>query len=181
MSSINNLYAHDAYHDMVSSPEDVSQAIPMNVDSHTIHEINPGDMLPHDDGNIVEQSTMVPGNEMLYANSQVIENQMTAIDAATILAAANERRAVRPAYKLSVKLIDTYKTINKIYYENKARRQKEQQTEPNSSSSAGNARSGVNNDGYDDNNYNYLLGESGDGEIFNNRYVFKYKIGSVRE
>jgi hypothetical protein len=33
----------------------------------------------------------------------------------------------RPVYKLSVKLIDTYKHINKIYYEAKAKRLREQQ------------------------------------------------------
>jgi hypothetical protein len=152
MSSTNESYPHDTYHDMVSSPDDESQAHPMQDDSGTIHD--------------PLAETQVP----------------VTIDDAAIAAAAEERRAIRPAYKLSVKLIDTYKNINKIYYENKAKRQKEKQaSETISSSSASHGRTGVNNEGYDDNNYNYILREGGDGELFNNRYVFKYKIGSVRE
>ncbi len=45
----------------------------------------------------------------------------------------------RPVYKLSVKLIDTYKHINKIYYEAKAKRLREQQEV---------TRGGVHNEGY---------------------------------
>ena len=37
------------------------------------------------------------------------------------------------------------------------------------------ARGGVNNDGYDDANYDYIL--SGDGEIFADRYILKNRVG----
>jgi hypothetical protein len=74
----------------------------------------------------------------------------------------------RPVFKLSVKLIDTYKNINKVYYEAKAKRLREQ---------ADVARGGVNNDGYDDANYDYIL--SGDGEVFADRYILKHRIGKV--
>lgn len=72
----------------------------------------------------------------------------------------------RPVHKLSVQLIDTYKNINKAYYEAKALRQKETSN-----------RGGVYNDGYDDQHYDYII--SGD-EIFADRYVLKHRIGKVR-
>ena len=71
----------------------------------------------------------------------------------------------RPVYRLSVKLIDTYKHINKVYYEAKAKRLREQQ---------GGARGGAYNDGYDDQNYDYII--HGD-EIFAERYILKHRIG----
>ena len=71
----------------------------------------------------------------------------------------------RPCHKLSVNLINTYKYINKVYYEAKARRLR-QQTETK--------RNGVNNNGYDDQNYDYIV--RGD-EIFAERYILKQVIG----
>lgn len=71
----------------------------------------------------------------------------------------------RPIFKLSVNLIDTYKYINKVYYEAKAKRLLEQKDS---------ARGGVHNDGYDDQNYDYIL--QGD-EIVNDRYILKHKMG----
>lgn len=73
----------------------------------------------------------------------------------------------RPIYRLSVKLIDTYKFINKVYYEAKARKIREQQ---------GSSRVGVHNDGYDDQNYDYII--HGD-EMFAERYILKHRIGKV--
>lgn len=71
----------------------------------------------------------------------------------------------RPIFKLSVKLIDTYKYINKVYYEAKAKKLKEQ---------SDTTRKGVHNDGYDDQNYDYIL--LGD-EIINDRYILKHRMG----
>jgi dual specificity tyrosine-phosphorylation-regulated kinase 1 len=71
----------------------------------------------------------------------------------------------RPVLRLSVKLIETYKEINKIYYEAKAKKLREQQ---------GGTRGGVYNDGYDDQHYDYLI--HGD-EIFAERYILKHRIG----
>lgn len=73
----------------------------------------------------------------------------------------------RPVYRLSVKLIDTYKYINKVYYEAKARKIREQQ---------GNNRVGIYNEGYDDQNYDYII--HGD-EMFAERYILKHRIGKV--
>jgi dual specificity tyrosine-phosphorylation-regulated kinase 1 len=71
----------------------------------------------------------------------------------------------RPVFKLSVRLIDTYKYINKVYYETKAKRMKEQ---------ADVTRGGVHNDGYDDAHYDYkLIGD----EVFAERYVIKHRVG----
>lgn len=71
----------------------------------------------------------------------------------------------RPVHKLSVRLIDTYKLINKIYYEAKAQKLREQKDT---------TRVGVHNDGFDDQNYDYIL--RGD-EIMNDRYILKHKMG----
>mmetsp|Transcript_18241 Transcript_18241/g.30647 ORF Transcript_18241/g.30647 Transcript_18241/m.30647 type:complete len:544 (+) Transcript_18241:275-1906(+) len=71
----------------------------------------------------------------------------------------------RPIFKLSVRLIDTYKHINKVYYEAKAQKLREQRDS---------ARGGVHNDGYDDQNYDYIL--QGD-EILKDRYILKHKMG----
>jgi len=71
----------------------------------------------------------------------------------------------RPVYKLSVRLIDTYKHINKVYYEAKAKRIRDMQS---------GTRGGVYNDGYDDQNYDYII--HGD-EIFAERYILKHRIG----
>lgn len=73
----------------------------------------------------------------------------------------------RPIYCLSIKLIDTYKYINKVYYEAKAKKLRDQQ---------GSNREGVCNDGYDDHNYDYIV--HGD-EIFAERYILKHRIGKV--
>jgi hypothetical protein len=73
----------------------------------------------------------------------------------------------RPVLRLSVKLIETYKQINKIYYEAKAKKLRDQQ---------GGTRGGVYNDGYDDQHYDYLI--HGD-EIFAERYILKHRIGKV--
>lgn len=57
-------------------------------------------------------------------------------------------------------------TCNQVYYEAKAKRLREQ---------ADVTRGGVNNEGYDDVNYDYIL--SGDGEVFADRYILKHRIG----
>ena len=50
-----------------------------------------------------------------------------AVAAAVNVSSLLRNSSERPVYKLSVKLIDTYKHINKIYYEAKAKRLREQQ------------------------------------------------------
>ena len=72
----------------------------------------------------------------------------------------------RPIYKLSVRLIDTYKFINRVYYEARAKKSRE--------ASDANRRNGVYNDGYDDQQYDYILLNE---EIFYERYILKHRIG----
>lgn len=67
----------------------------------------------------------------------------------------------RPLYKLSVQLIDTYKLINKVYYERKTRRKAEQHEEEAS------------ND-WDDENYDYVVNVE---DTFAEHYVIKDRIG----
>ncbi len=55
-----------------------------------------------------------------------------------------------------------------VYYEAKAKRLREQ---------AETARGGVYNDGYDDQNYDYIL--KGD-EIIYDRYILKHRMGKVK-
>jgi dual specificity tyrosine-phosphorylation-regulated kinase 1 len=87
--------------------------------------------------------------------------------------------ADRPLIKLSVSLIDTYKQINTVYYEDRdARRharakeksakalEQQQQQQP--------GVGGANNHGWDDENYDYIVTQ---GEIFYNRYKIKERIG----
>jgi dual specificity tyrosine-phosphorylation-regulated kinase 1 len=64
---------------------------------------------------------------------------------------------------LSVRLIDTYREINRRYYE---ARNKQAASEA--------ARSGTFNDGFDDENYDYIVVE---GELFANRYRLRTKVG----
>jgi len=66
----------------------------------------------------------------------------------------------RPLIKLSVSLIDTYKHINKLYYDVKPDKVRQP--------------AGVNNNGYDDENFDYIVTV---GEIFNDRYIIKERIG----
>ena len=79
----------------------------------------------------------------------------------------------RPIYKLSVKLIDTYKYINKVYYEEKAKKAKtESSSGAGSSSTSG--RGGTYNEGYDDQHYDYILHNE---EVFADRYILRQRIG----
>lgn len=72
----------------------------------------------------------------------------------------------RPVYKLSVRLIDTYKHINRVYYEARAQR--------NRQSTDANRRGGIYNDGYDDQQYDYIIQNE---EVFADRYILKHRIG----
>ena len=73
----------------------------------------------------------------------------------------------RPVYKLSVQLIDTYKHINKVYYERKKKREEERKARAGS-------RSGANNNGYDDEHYDYILHHD---EVIQDRYEVQGRLG----
>lgn len=75
----------------------------------------------------------------------------------------------RPLVKLSVSLIDTYKQINKVYYEERDARRAARAAQKASQSSKG-----TNNNGWDDENYDYIVTS---GEMFYGRYVIKERIG----
>jgi hypothetical protein len=97
--------------------------------------------------------------------------------------------ATRPVVKLSVGLIDTYKHINTVYYEERdarrAARAKEKMsttataaasstTAATSGASGGGGPGGAQNDGWDDENYDYIVTP---GEIFYGRYRMMERIG----
>lgn len=71
----------------------------------------------------------------------------------------------RPLIKLSVSLIDTYKHINTVYYEERDARRKSKEKSKGS---------GANNNGWDDENYDYIITP---GELFYGRYRIKERIG----
>ena len=102
-------------------------------------------------------------------------------------------QADRPLIKLTVSLIDTYKCINDLYYEERDARRAARaagnanaakQSDNNSASQSGSqsrrqgsqsGASGKNNNGWDDENYDYIIRP---GELFyNDRYRIKERIG----
>jgi len=94
--------------------------------------------------------------------------------------------ADRPLIRLSISLIDTYKQINTIYYEERdarrAARAKEKaknkatssQATPSASAVATTGQQGTNNSGWDDEHYDYIVTP---GELFYGRYRIKERIG----
>ncbi|MED6292233.1 Dual specificity tyrosine-phosphorylation-regulated kinase 1A, partial [Characodon lateralis] len=78
--------------------------------------------------------------------------------------------ASAPLRKLSVDLIKTYKHINEVYYTKKKRRA--QQVPPDDSSTKKEKK--VYNDGYDDDNYDYIVKN---GEKWLDRYEIDSLIG----
>ena len=74
----------------------------------------------------------------------------------------------RPLIKLSVSLIDTYKTINTVYYEEREARKAARSKEKTKKGQ------GTNNSGWDDENYDYIITP---GELFYDRYRIKERIG----
>jgi hypothetical protein len=110
----------------------------------------------------------------------------------------------RPVIKLSVSLIDTYKNINNVYYEDRdarrANRAREKQAVATAAAASQSAAQkpaatlsgsgepgyaqqqpqsmigagGANNNGWDDENYDYIVTP---GELFSGRYKIKERIG----
>mmetsp|Transcript_21478 Transcript_21478/g.52919 ORF Transcript_21478/g.52919 Transcript_21478/m.52919 type:complete len:657 (+) Transcript_21478:310-2280(+) len=76
--------------------------------------------------------------------------------------------ADRPLMKLSVSLIDTYKRINTVYYEERDSRRAARAKEKTKKGQ------GVKNNGWDDENYDYIINP---GELFYNRYRIQERIG----
>jgi len=76
--------------------------------------------------------------------------------------------ADRPLIKLSVSLIDTYKKINTVYYEERDARRAARAKEKASKGQ------GANNNGWDDDNYDYIVTP---GELFYGRYKMMERIG----
>jgi len=72
----------------------------------------------------------------------------------------------RPLYKMSVQLIDTYKLINKVYYEKKLRRKAEKPLPPPTTASGKSE--------WDDENHDYVVRVE---DSFGEHYVIKERIG----
>jgi dual specificity tyrosine-phosphorylation-regulated kinase 1 len=82
--------------------------------------------------------------------------------------------ADRPLIKLSVSLIDTYKNINTAYYEDRDARRAARAKEKSKQSQHQQGAGGANNNGWDDENYDYIVTQ---GEMFYGRYKIKERIG----
>jgi dual specificity tyrosine-phosphorylation-regulated kinase 1 len=78
-------------------------------------------------------------------------------------AAQQTSSSERPVIALSVRLIETYREINRRYYEARNRQ-----------AAVDTSRTGTFNDGYDDEFYDYIVEE---GELFANRYILKTRVG----
>ncbi|XP_026581797.1 dual specificity tyrosine-phosphorylation-regulated kinase 1A-like, partial [Pseudonaja textilis] len=78
--------------------------------------------------------------------------------------------AAAPLRKLSVDLIKTYKHINEVYYAKKKRRHQQGQGDDSSHKK----ERKVYNDGYDDDNYDYIVKN---GEKWMDRYEIDSLIG----
>jgi len=76
--------------------------------------------------------------------------------------------ADRPVMKLSVSLIDTYKRINTVYYEDRDSRRAVRAKEKTKKGQ------GAKNNGWDDENNDYIITP---GELFYNRYRIQERIG----
>mmetsp|Transcript_20328 Transcript_20328/g.37723 ORF Transcript_20328/g.37723 Transcript_20328/m.37723 type:complete len:626 (-) Transcript_20328:336-2213(-) len=118
--------------------------------------------------NSTSPSTKKEGDSVVTENTTTETQEMdtgsssTSAEQPTLIIRDSDKR---PVVRLSVKLIETYKHINKIYYEAKAKKLREQKD---------GTRGGVHNDGYDDQHYDYVI--HGD-EIFAERYIIKHRIG----
>mmetsp|Transcript_9455 Transcript_9455/g.19600 ORF Transcript_9455/g.19600 Transcript_9455/m.19600 type:complete len:605 (-) Transcript_9455:430-2244(-) len=95
--------------------------------------------------------------------------------------------ADRPIMKLSVSLIETYKQINKVYYEEREARRAARAAQKAFSQQQGHSYGqkqqqqtlqprgpGTQNNGWDDDNYDYILTT---GEVIMDRYVIQKRIG----
>jgi dual specificity tyrosine-phosphorylation-regulated kinase 1 len=93
--------------------------------------------------------------------------------------------ADRPLIKLSVSLIDTYKHINTVYYEERDARRRNKEKKQGAGvggggggsgpgGASGAAGTGANNNGWDDENFDYIITP---GELFYGRYRIKERIG----
>ncbi|KAK2815345.1 hypothetical protein Q7C36_023611 [Tachysurus vachellii] len=109
------------------------------------------------------------------SNIQSMAEQQQVLSDMTILQrrippSFRDPREVRRSEKLSVDLIKTYKHINEVYYTKKKRRA--QQVPPEDSSTKKERK--VYNDGYDDDNYDYIVKN---GEKWLDRYEIDSLIG----
>jgi dual specificity tyrosine-phosphorylation-regulated kinase 1 len=80
----------------------------------------------------------------------------------------------RPLIKLSVSLLDTYKNINTAHYEDSDARRTARAKEKKSSQEQVQGAGGTNNNGWDDDNFDYIVTQ---GEMFYDRYRIKERIG----
>eukprot|EP00978_Attheya_sp_CCMP212_P028835 scaffold100615_cov56-Attheya_sp.AAC.1 len=115
----------------------------------------------------MQQQQMMQGHSIPYPVSSQSYVQPT----------AGRLPADRPIVKLSVSLIETYKTINKVYYEERDARRAARavaQKMEESAETAADFGTGTHNNGWDDEHYDYIVKS---GEIFNSRYIIRERIG----
>lgn len=130
---------------------------------------------------ITGPAAVLGGGKSMTAAAQFHDastNQLISMAAATNLAGHSKAPQFRdpstaPLRKLSVDLIKTYKHINEVYYAKKKRRAQQTQLDESSSSHRKKERK-IYNDGYDDENHDYIVKS---GEKFLHRYEIDSLIG----
>ncbi len=105
----------------------------------------------------------------VVAQAQIQQQYMTqTMQTPHVRPAASRNPTERPIVKLSLALIDTYKRINDEYYRDPSNAPRtSRRPEPGS-------RGGVRNNGWDDDNYDYIIRR---GELLGNRYEIQERIG----
>ncbi len=116
----------------------------------------------------------IPGPSEASVQAQVAQAQMQqqymtqTMQTPHVRPAASRNPTERPIVKLSLALIDTYKRINDEYYRDPSNVPRtSRRPEPGS-------RGGVRNNGWDDDNYDYIIRR---GELLGNRYEIQERIG----
>ena len=111
-----------------------------------------------------------PHNPYQYAHNNTNANSSIPSQKSYTLSSSFSRQRSakeRPIVKLTTSLIDTYKNINRVYYEE--RTSSSQNSETQESSNAG-----ARNHGWDDEHYDYIITE---GDVFLDRYEIRSRIG----
>jgi len=112
-----------------------------------------------------------PPQQPIYAMDQsphLPPSQQAALQQPYIQPRIGRLPADRPLVKLSISLIDTYKQINTVYYEERDARRAARAKEKSKKGQ------GTNNNGWDDEHYDYIITT---GELFYGRYRIKERIG----
>lgn len=107
-------------------------------------------------------------------SAAIRQTQASGAGSGTVNARGYRDPAEAPLRKLTVDLIKTYKHINDVYYTKRKRRTQQQATVAAAEETSRRSERRLNNDGYDDENFDYIIKP---GERWNERYEIDSLIG----